>query len=503
LYRKNLIVAKKTGLIDVEQRLKELERTESDYRKARSALEETVTRYRTLFEAANDAIFLVKETAFVECNRKALEIFGCNTSEDMIGKTFYRFSPERQSDGMLSKDKGIQKRKLAAQGIPQFFEWTHTRLEGTLFESEVSLNRIELKGEVFVQGIVRDITKRKAAENDLRRALAEIERLKDQLEHDRDYLQEEIKLSHNFEEIIGQSEALKYVLFKVEQLAPAETTVLLLGETGVGKELFARAIHNASPHKARPLVKVDCASLPPNLIESELFGHEKGAFTGAHSRQVGRFELANGTTIFLDEVGELPMELQAKLLRVLQDGEFERLGSSRTTKVKVRIIAATNRDLKKEVQGGRFREDLWYRLNVFPLTIPPLRERKEDIPLLVNALVKRYASKMGKHFKAIPRDVVKTLERYHWPGNVRELENVIERGVIISPGPVLRLEVPESVPSFVDTGQPLEGMERSWIVQVLEKTNWTIEGSSGAAQALGLKPSTLRSRMKKLGIRRP
>jgi PAS domain S-box-containing protein len=325
-------------IAELEQQVAQLKEMEIDYKGAREALEENITRYitryRTVFESANDAIFLVKKNTFVECNKKTEEIFGC-TKDQIIGKTFYAFSPERQADGTPSKQKGAEKRKLTEKGIPQIFDWTHCRQDGTILETEVSLNKIELKGKVFVQAIVRDVTKRKEAEESLLDALSEIEGLKKQLEADYTYLQEEIKLSHDFEQIIGQSDALKYVLFKVEQIAPNDTTVLILGETGVGKELFASGIHNASPRNSRPLIKVSCATLPATLIESELFGHEKGAFTDAHTKQTGRFELANGTTIFLDEIGELPVELQSKLLRVIQDGEFERLGSSSTSETGV------------------------------------------------------------------------------------------------------------------------------------------------------------------------
>ncbi len=336
-------------------------------------------------------------------------------------------------------------------------------------------------------------------------ALAEIQKLKDQLEAERAYLQDEIKLEYNFENIIGQSDALKYVLYKVEQIAGSNTTVLVLGETGTGKELVARAIHGLSLRKKRALVKVNCATLPTSLIESELFGHEKGAFTGSHSRHLGRFEVADGTTLFLDEIGELPLELQAKLLRVIQDGEFERLGSSHTIKVDTRIIAATNRDLEQEVRKGTFREDLWYRLNIFPITMPPLRDRLDDIPLLVDFYVTKITRRLGKSIKIIPAGVMHALQDYHWPGNIRELENVLERAIINSSGPKLRLVDDLKRPSQ-DTSpnlKTLESVQREYIMRVLEQTQWKISGKNSAAEILNLDRSTLRARMRKLNIRKP
>ena len=336
-------------------------------------------------------------------------------------------------------------------------------------------------------------------------AFYEIKKLKDQLEAERAYLQEEIKLEYNHENIIGQSNAMNYVLFKVEQIAGIDTNVLVLGETGTGKELVARAIHGLSLRKNRALVKMNCAVLPSNIIESELFGHEKGAFTGAHSRRLGRFEIANGATLFLDEIGELPLELQPKLLQVIETGEFERLGSSETIKVDVRIIAATNRNLEEEVSKGRFRDDLWYRLNIFPITMPPLRERMEDISLLVDFYVQKISKRMGKTIEIIPERVMNVLQNYHWPGNVRELENVLERGVINSSGPKLHL-VDELKKPFKDLSisqKPLAAVERDYIVQILEKTHWKVSGKNGAAEILGLNRSTLRARMRKLGILKP
>jgi transcriptional regulator with GAF, ATPase, and Fis domain len=336
-------------------------------------------------------------------------------------------------------------------------------------------------------------------------ALSEIKKLKDQLEAERAYLQEEIKLEYNYENIIGQSDGLKYVLYKVEQIAGSNTIVLVLGETGTGKELVARAIHGLSLRKNRALVKVNCAALPSNLIESELFGHEKGAFTGSHSRHLGRFEVADGATIFLDEIGELPLELQPKLLRVIQDGEFERLGSSRTIKVDSRIIAATNRNLEEEVRKGHFRDDLWYRLNIFPITMPPLRDRMEDIPLLVDFYVKKISKRMGKTIKIIPASVMNALQNYHWPGNVRELENVLERAVINSSGPKLRLvdELKKPFKDLSTSQKTLEAVERDHIIRVLEQTQWKVSGKNSAAEILGLNRSTLRARMRKFDIGKP
>ena len=288
-------------------------------------------------------------------------------------------------------------------------------------------------------------------------------------------------------------------------MAPQDATVLLLGETGTGKGMIARAIHSRSARKERPMITVNCSSLPANLIESELFGREKGAFTGADARQMGRFELADGGTIFLDEIGEMPLELQCKLLRVLQDGEFERLGNPRTIKVDVRIIAASNRNLEEEIRGGRFREDLFYRLSVFPITISPLRQRKEDIPLLVQYFVGKYNKKIGRKIETVSKETLNALQKYHWPGNVRELENVIERAVITSQGPVL--QVLDRFDTFRDPGaeqdfKALADLERDHILQVLQKTGWRIEGEKGAATLLGLNPSTLRARMRKYGMRR-
>ncbi len=358
---------------------------------------------------------------------------------------------------------------------------------------------------VRMSGWIQNTDERKQAELNLKAALSEIKQLKDKLEAERAYLQDEIKSAYDHEHIIGQTDQINYVFYKIEQIAASDTTVLVLGETGTGKELVARAIHNLSLRKDRALVKINCAALPPNLIESELFGHERGAFTGAQARQLGRFEVANGATLFLDEIGELPLELQPKLLRVLQDGEFERLGSSRTIKVDVRVIAATNRHLEEEVRRGRFREDLWYRLNIFPITVPPLRDRKEDIPLLVDSFVQKIAKRLGKSIENIPAKVMELLQNYHWPGNIRELENVLERAVINSSGPKLHLVDELKNPRMDSTmaNRSLADIERDYIVRVLEQTRWKVSGKNSAAEILGLDRSTLRARMRKLDILKP
>jgi len=363
---------------------------------------------------------------------------------------------------------------------------------------EELIPRLRLFGEIFANAI-----KRKENEASLRKAFLEIRNLKQQIEADYVYLRDELTLEHNFEEIIGQSDALKTVLYKVEHVAPTDSSVLILGETGTGKELIARAIHHASERSGRPLIKVNCAALTPNLIESELFGHEKGAFTGADKRRVGRFELADGATLFLDEIGELPLELQPKLLRVLQEGEFERLGGSQTLRADVRIIAATNRNLEKEVEKGRFRSDLWYRLNTFPIVIPPLRDRREDIPLFVNHFVNQYCSKIGKRFDKVPKKIIRKLSRYSWPGNIRELDNIIARAVIISREGNLQIQIPDSPHQKDPDQRTFKQIEKTYILQTLEDSGWKIEGPKGAAIKLDLKPSTLRNKMKRLGVSRP
>jgi transcriptional regulator with GAF, ATPase, and Fis domain len=356
---------------------------------------------------------------------------------------------------------------------------------------------------------------RQQANDQLREALSEVERLKNQLQAENIYLQEEIKGEHNFAEMVGNSQALVALLRRVERTADTDATVLVQGETGCGKELIARALHSHSRRHQRPLVKVNCGAVPPSLLESELFGHVKGAFTGAIDRRVGRFELADGGTLFLDEIGELPLETQVKLLRVLQEQEFEPVGSSKTVRVDVRIIAATNRDLSAEVAAGRFRSDLFFRLNVVPLTVPPLRERAADVPQLVTFFLARFTAKFGHRIERVDRGTMDRLVAYPWPGNVRELQNVIERAVVLSTGPVLKLgpdllpveEVATRAVEPVAEEDPahltLEECERRHIVAVLAHTGGTVEGPDGAARILDMHPNTLRSRMKKLGLQRP
>jgi formate hydrogenlyase transcriptional activator len=346
-----------------------------------------------------------------------------------------------------------------------------------------------------------------AVENAL--AFQEIQALKDKLAKENAYLEEEVRTEHNFGEIVGKSATLRRVLKQVETVAPTGSTVLIRGETGTGKELIARALHELSPRKGRAFVKVNCAAIPTGLLESELFGHEKGAFTGAIAQKSGRFELAHQGTLFLDEVGDVPPELQPKLLRVLQEQEFERLGSTRTIKVDVRLVAATHRDLAKLVPEGRFREDLYYRLNVFPLVLPPLRDRPDDIPGLVRHFTQRFARRMGRRIESIPSAVLDALVRYAWPGNVRELQNVIERAVILSPGSTLHVPLGDLPPASTHTPVPgtapstLADAERNHILGVLRETKWVLGGPKGAAARLGMKRTTLQSKMKKLGISRP
>jgi formate hydrogenlyase transcriptional activator len=342
-----------------------------------------------------------------------------------------------------------------------------------------------------LMGVSIDITQSKRVE-------LELAELRERLQAESVYLREEIQVRGRFDEIVGQSKELKKIFARIEHVAPTDSTVLITGETGTGKELVARAIHNLSPRKHRVMVKVDCSALPGSLIENELFGREKGAYTGALTKQAGRFELANGSTLFLDEIGELPLELQSKLLRVVQDGQLERLGSPKTINVDVRVIAATNRDLAERVKDGSFREDLYYRLNVFPIHVPPLRERAEDIPLLAWAFVRELERKMGKRIESIPKRTIEMLQRYPWPGNVRELRNAVEQALIVTSGSRLDLQMLE--PRQAAVAPTLKAVEHGHILSVLEKTGWRVKGPGGAAELLGMKPTTLYTTMQRLGI---
>jgi formate hydrogenlyase transcriptional activator len=385
------------------------------------------------------------------------------------------------------------------------FESSGRCKDGAVLPVEVTSYFVDFGKSGYTCTFFRDITERKRIETQLHQALDELEKVKNRLQDEHIYLQEEIRIGHNFNNIIGKSPSFKKLLGQVEQVAASDATVLIFGETGTGKELIARAVHDFSSRKERPLVKINCAALPATLIESELFGHEKGAFTGALARKIGRFELADCGTIFLDEIGDLSLELQGKLLRVLQEGEFERVGNPATMTVDVRVIAATNRNLKKQLKKGYFREDLFYRLNVFPMHLPPLRERQEDIPLFIRYFVDKYSVKAGKKITAVSQKALKALQTYRWPGNVRELENIIERAIVITRGNRLELGdwfVEEKSSSDTPKVVTLEENERQLICQVLERTGWKVSGEKGAAKLLDINPKTLESRIKKLGIHR-
>lgn len=487
----------------------------SEHKSAEQELQTSQARVAGILDIADEAIISVDANQrMIIFNQGAEKIFGY-AAEEIIGQPVDVLIPSnfalRHSQHITEFGRsGDVSRRMGERR-----EIFGLRKDGSEFPAEASISKLNLAGELTFTISLRDITDRRQAEAALQETLAELKELKDRLQEENVYLQEAIQVAHNFGEIIGRSDALKRTLRQAEQVAPLDTTVLITGETGTGKELLAHAIHRLSPRKIRPMVNVNCATLPAHLIESELFGHEKGAFTGAIARRPGRFEIANGGTIFLDEVGELPLELQVKLLRVLQEGEFERLGSSHTMKVDVRVIAATNRDLEDSVRKGLFRSDLFYRLSIFPITLPPLRGRREDVPLLVTHFVKQLATKFGKKIESVSQEMLDELQNYSWPGNIRELRNIIERAVITTRGTRLRLidGLEHGVDLAITTAtiesaepiaaETLEESQRSLIIQALEKTYWRIEGQNGAAQVLGIHPNTLRSRMKRLNISKP
>ena len=469
---------------------------------AERKLQVSEENYRRIVTTANEGIATTDETfRIVYVNEEMASMLG-GSVRDLVGRKSLDFILEEDRQSI---EEQFRNRIHGAKGV---YECRIQRLDGQIIWGNVSAAPIMDRYNKFLGSVALffDITERKQREIELQHAYKEITRLKNQLEADKVYLQEEIKLEHNFEQIIGNSDPIKYALFRLEQVAKTDSAVIILGETGTGKELVARALHSTSERAARPLIKVNCATLPEQFIESELFGHVKGAFTGADSDRQGRFELADGGTLFLDEIGELPATLQAKLLRVLQDGEFEKLGDSRTIKTDVRLITATNRDLEALVKEGKFRNDLWYRLNVFPITLPPLRDRKDDIPLLVNHFIQQIRKRIGTQISEVPQSVLDELTAYEWPGNVRELEHVLERSLIICQGERLRLTdklVSAQNALQANDVQTHSEMEREHILRVLEQTGWVIEGPKGAAKILDIHPNTLRYRMKKLGINRP
>jgi PAS domain S-box-containing protein len=483
---------------ELRRLVSEFEKSETTLKQAKALLKDEAIRRRILVEQSRDGIVVLDQNGKVfEANQRFANMLGYSM-EEILQLHVWDWVTQKTQEQLLEMARTVDE-------TGDHFETRHCRKDGTFYDVEVSTNGAVCGGQRLVFYVCRDITERMEVVQNLRDALIEIKELKNRLEAEKAYLQEEIKLKYNYENIIGNSDEIRYTLYKVEQIASTDTTVIILGETGSGKELIARAIHGSSSRKNRAFVKVNCATLPLSLIESELFGHERGAFSGAFARRLGRFEVANGATLFLDEIGEMPLELQTKLLRVIQDGEFERLGSSQTIKVDVRIIAATNRNLEEEVRNGRFRKDLWYRLNIFPITVPPLRNRMEDLPLLVEFIVDKVSKKLGKYIDYIPKSVMNTLQNYHWPGNIRELENVIERSVINSSAKKLRLmdSLDNPQKDLATTPKTLEKVERDHIVRILEETRWKVSGKNGASEILGLNPSTLRARMRKLGIRKP
>ncbi|MCF6295630.1 MAG: sigma 54-interacting transcriptional regulator [Flavobacteriaceae bacterium] len=602
---------------------------------AENNLKMSEAKFKDLFEKSDDALLIIKNNIFVDCNIATSKMLGYASKNEFINVHPSKLSPKIQPDGKESFKKSEETMSIAFKKGSHRFEWMHTKKSGEDFPVEVLLTtihneqnnkviycvwrditerkfqEIELKksekslleaqriakigsynldlktnvvetsavfneivgidsncvltfalwrtithpediptnqkalekclktgekfdleyriltkntqelkwihglGEVIYKngkptnffGTIQDITQKKITEIDLQKAYSEVERLKNQLLEENISLKDEIALSFNYEDMVYSSLEFSEVLTQVEQVSKTDATVLILGETGTGKELIAKAIHNISDRKDKPLIRVNCAAIPTELIESELFGHIKGSFTGAINNRIGKFELANKGTLFLDEIGEMPLALQPKLLRAIQEGEIEPIGSSKIRKLNVRIIAATNKDLKKEAEEKRFREDLYFRLNVFPITIPPLRERIEDIPTLIDYFVKKYCKKYGKEIKYISEATAKQMKSYNWPGNVRELENLIERAVIISNEDYLIInefnnnQIKKTI--IKHNTVELEEIQHNHIIKILEESQWKIEGKKGAAVKLNIKPSTLRDRMKKLGITRP
>ncbi|MGD2117536.1 MAG: sigma 54-interacting transcriptional regulator [Chromatiales bacterium] len=493
----------------------------SEWRRVERLFQEIEAENQLLLKAAGDGIYGVNTegiTTFV--NPAACELLGWSADE-LVGRNMHQLVHHTHADGSHYHDEDCPIYKAFRDGIVHRVEdevfW---RKDGSPLPVEYTSTPIRDRGRLVGAVLIfRDITERKQAENDLRNALDEVQRLKQRLEDENAYLQEEISAEHNYQEIVGVSHAVKQVFRQIELVAHTDATVLINGESGTGKELIARAIHNNSQRAEKPMIRVNCAAIPHELFESEFFGHVKGAFTGATRDRTGRFKLADGGTLFLDEVGEIPIDLQGKLLRVLQEGQFERVGEERTRSVNVRVIAATNRDLKQEIRDKRFREDLYFRLNVYPIECAPLRDRLEDIPLLASHFLQRLSRRMGvRNIRLVQSDVSK-LQSYDWPGNVRELENVIERAVISARNGRLNIDLPcvantETTQQDASAGQttPTDGIltetqrvqrDREVILKALQSCNGKVFGAGGAAELLGVKPTTLASRMKKLGIEKP
>ncbi len=450
-------------------------------------------------QSVGDAIFWICPKGFIKhVNETACQRYGY-TKAELESMNILSLSKDLTTEDLNNLFTRLRKEK-------QFLiEGMHYTKDDEPIDVEISGNYVQFEEMEYTCSIVRDIRERKRKEAALRGALMEIRSLKEKLEAENNYLQEEIEIQNNFGEIVSNSAKFKKVLQKVEQVADTSSTVLITGESGTGKELIARAVHQLSRRSKRPMIKVNCAALPANLIESELFGHEKGAFTGAISQKIGKFELADKGTLFLDEIGEMPIELQSKLLRAIQEGEIERLGSTTTLQVDVRLIAATNRDLLKEIENGKFREDLYYRLNVFPIHSIPLRKRKEDIPLLTRYFCDQLGLKLGRKIEVVPQKVIDKLTAYDFPGNVRELENLIERAIIMSKRGKLQLgdwfNPKQKVKKPVDF-LSMEAIQKKHIIEVLQHTNWRVSGENGAAKILAMRPTTLYSKMEKLNIKR-
>jgi PAS domain S-box-containing protein len=468
-------------------------------KKAEKKLKESEQRFRAFMDHIPAAVYVKDEKdRHVYGNPAAIKSVG-KKPDEFIGSTTRELWPPQLADKLIELDRKV----LDGESPKITEEWRNTENGDVRWHRDIKFPiRLE-SGKKVLGGIAIDITELKQSEQNLQKAYNDIKLLKKKLEQENIYLREEIELQHQHHEIIGKSKAVNQMLSQAEQVANTDSTVLILGETGTGKELLARAIHRMSSRNQHPMITVNCAALPASLIESEMFGREKGAYTGALSGRIGRFEVADGSTIFLDEIGELTPDVQMKLMRVLEEGHFERLGSNKTIKVDVRIIAATNRDLVKAVHDGSFRRDLFYRLNVFPINVPTLHDRLEDLELLVWSFVKEYGDRMGKRIETIPRKSMEALKKCPWRGNIRELRNVIEQSMIVTQGPALNVQLPGTHRQIENRDFLLQDVERNHIRNILKQTGWRVRGKGGAAELLGLKPTTLDARMKKLGIVRP